>query len=64
MRRTPLSVSCGTSDPFATVTRTYRRHAVRTPDGGLSDGAHTAGYWRSLLPQQLRFLGQHLAAAG
>ncbi|GAB3591201.1 iron-stress inducible esterase [Angustibacter peucedani] len=60
VRRTPLSVSCGTSDPFTQVTRTYRERAVTRPEGRLSAGQHTGGYWRSLLPDQLRFLAQHL----
>lgn len=57
----PLQVSCGTSDPFADQTRVYRSHARPTPAGGLSAGRHEGGYWRSLVPGQLRFLAGHLA---
>jgi hypothetical protein len=58
---TPLRVCCGTSDPFAEQTRVYRRHCARTPEGGLGAGRHDNGYWRSLLPGHLDFLGRHLA---
>lgn len=61
VRTTPLRVCCGTSDPFAEVTRTYRQRCVRTPAGRLSAGRHDDGYWRSLLPGHLAFLGEHLA---
>ncbi len=57
----PLQVSCGTSDPFADQTRAYRSHARPTPAGGLSAGRHERGYWRSLVPGQLRFVAEHLA---
>jgi pimeloyl-ACP methyl ester carboxylesterase len=60
--RTPLRVSCGTSDPFAEQTRLYRKNCPRPPAGGLGAGRHDAGYWRSLLPGHLAFLGDHLAA--
>jgi S-formylglutathione hydrolase FrmB len=58
---TPLRVCCGTSDPFAEQTRVYRRHCARPPEGGLTAGRHEDGYWRSLLPGHLDFLGRHLA---
>jgi len=28
--------------------------------GGQQAGAHTGGYWRRMLPEQLRFLGEKL----
>ncbi|GAB3676979.1 alpha/beta hydrolase-fold protein [Angustibacter aerolatus] len=56
----PVTVSCGSSDPFATTTRAYRSAVHPRPAGGLSAGYHTPGYWRSVLPAQLRFLGRHL----
>ena len=58
----PLQVSCGTSDPFADQTRVYRSHCRPAPAGGLSAGRHDGGYWRSLVPGQLRFVAEHLAA--
>lgn len=59
---TPLSVSCGTSDPFAKETRRYRENCRTTPSGGLSAGRHDDGYWRSQLPAQLDFLATNLTA--
>jgi hypothetical protein len=58
--RTPLRVSCGTSDPFAEQTRLYRKSCPRPPAGGLGPGRHDAGYWRSLLREHFAFLGDHL----
>ena len=63
VRDTPLTVSCGTSDPFAGVTRTYRSRCRAVAGGGLSAGRHDGGYWRSLLPDQLAFLSGHLTPA-
>jgi S-formylglutathione hydrolase FrmB len=62
VRRTPLTVSCGTSDSFAGQTRRYRSRCPRAPAGRLGPGRHDAGYWRSLLPDQLAFLARHLTA--
>jgi hypothetical protein len=59
--RTPLRVSCGTSDPFAEQTRVYREHCATEPEGGLGPGRHDAGYWRSVMPGHLAFLGEHVA---
>lgn len=61
VRSTALRVSCGTSDPFADQTRLYRQRCARRPAGGLGAGRHDNGYWRSLLPGHLEFLGEHLA---
>ncbi|MBT0771602.1 hypothetical protein KIH74_21870 [Kineosporia sp. J2-2] len=58
----PLSVSCGVDDPFCAQTKRYRAHCDPAPDGGISDGAHTMDYWRSRVPGQLAFLGEHLAS--
>jgi hypothetical protein len=30
-------------------------------EGGFQAGGHDAGYWRSILPEVLSFLGRHLA---
>ena len=58
---TPLTAETD-SDPFAEQTRLYRKNCPRPPAGGLGAGRHDAGYWRSLLPGHLAFLGDHLAA--
>ncbi|MFC6007987.1 esterase [Angustibacter luteus] len=59
---TPLHVDCGVSDPFAQQTKRYRGNCPTTPAGGFTKGAHTGGYWRSVLPAQLDFLSGHLTA--
>lgn len=63
VRTVPLQVSCGTGDPFAAQTRAYRARVHPTPAGGMSAGRHEGGYWRSLVPGQLRFLAAHLTPA-
>lgn len=55
-----LSVSCGRDDPFRAQTEAYRAACATPPDGGIGDGAHTTGYWRSLVPAWLRLADAHL----
>ncbi|MEW9263693.1 alpha/beta hydrolase-fold protein [Kineococcus endophyticus] len=57
-----LSVSCGRDDPFREQTERYRDACRPTPAGGIGDGAHTTGYWRSLVPDWLRLAGAALTA--
>ena len=54
-----VRIDCGRDDPFAGAANELRKelHAA----GGLQAGAHTAGYWRRMLPDQLRFLGTKVA---
>lgn len=58
----PLQASCGTSDPFAEMTRVYRAAIEPTPEGRLSAGRHEGSYWRSLAAGQLEFLARHLSS--
>ncbi|WP_427885089.1 alpha/beta hydrolase [Kribbella sp. GL6] len=54
-----IRIDCGRDDPFAGAA-----HDLRTElhaDGGQQPGLHTGGYWRRMLPDQLRFLGAKLA---
>ncbi|TWD81984.1 S-formylglutathione hydrolase FrmB [Kribbella amoyensis] len=55
-----LRIDCGRDDPFAGAVRDLREqvHAA----GGIEAGAHTAGYWRRMLPDHLRFLGGEIAS--
>jgi S-formylglutathione hydrolase FrmB len=53
-----VRVDCGTSDPFAEVTRAYRARV--TADGGFANGCHDDAYWRSRAAAQLEFLGRRL----
>ena len=55
-----VHVSCGRSDPFAGQTRQYRAAVHPEPAGGLGPGAHTGGYWRTLLPSQLAWFDRRL----
>jgi S-formylglutathione hydrolase FrmB len=50
-----VRVDCGNDDPFATTSRELLR-LVPGAVGGLRPGAHDAGFWRTLVPEQLRFL--------
>lgn len=50
-----LAVSCGRDDPFRGETERYREACDPVPAGGIGDGAHTFGYWCSLVPGWLRF---------
>lgn len=54
----PLSVSCGTDDPFCDLTRRYRAACTLTPAGSIGAGTHDMGYWRSLLPDQLSWISE------
>jgi hypothetical protein len=54
-----LRIDCGRDDPFAGAVRDLRAQVIAV--GGLQAGAHTAGYWRRLLPDQLHFLGNELS---
>lgn len=58
----PLRMDCGDGDPFAAANRAFRDALDPVPAGGFVPGAHTAGYWRRMLPAQLRFVARHLAA--
>lgn len=59
LRTVALRIDCGRDDPFAGAVRELRRD-LHT-EGGIQPGAHTVGYWRRALPDQLRFLGLQLA---
>ena len=58
-RDVAVRIDCGRDDPFAAAAKELREelHAV----GGQQFGAHTPGYWRRMLPDQLRFLGREIA---
>ena len=57
-RDVAVRIDCGRDDPFASAANELREelHAA----GGQQAGAHTPGYWRRMLPDQLRFLGGKL----
>ncbi|MEU4294326.1 alpha/beta hydrolase-fold protein [Kribbella sp. NPDC026596] len=53
-----VRIDCGRDDPFAGAAKELREELRAA--GGEQAGAHTAGYWRRMLPDQLRFLGGKL----
>jgi hypothetical protein len=67
----PLRVDCGRGDAFYRVVREFvdrledQADALggAEPENSFGLGGHTPEYWRSVAPHQLRFVGEHLAAA-
>lgn len=57
-RDVAVRIDCGRDDPFAPAASELR--AELQAAGGQQAGAHTPGYWRRMLPDQLRFLGGKL----
>lgn len=56
--RSPAGIWCGREDPFHDPARDLAR-AVGA-QGSFDHGAHDVGYWRRVLPEALRFLGDRL----
>jgi enterochelin esterase-like enzyme len=56
---TPLGVWCGESDPFIDATRELVRRA-HPAVGDIEPGDHDEDFWRKVLPDALRFVGQRL----
>jgi S-formylglutathione hydrolase FrmB len=55
----PVRLDCGTGDPFLGANRDYADGQPFTT--GFQPGGHDTGYWTRMLPDQLAFLGGHLA---
>ena len=55
----PLAVWCGTEDPFLPAASTLISHA-HPAVSAVDSGAHDVDYWRRVLPDALRFVGEHL----
>ncbi|WP_168704421.1 alpha/beta hydrolase [Gordonia paraffinivorans] len=57
----PVLINIGSSDQFYTYTRQWAA-GLRPPAAfGTAAGGHTNRYWRSVLPEQVEFLGRNLA---
>jgi len=56
----PLRIDCGRDDPFAAATKAFIDDLDVPAKGGFQPGAHTVGYWRRMLPEQLAFLAWNL----
>jgi pimeloyl-ACP methyl ester carboxylesterase len=56
----PLRIDCGRGDPFFPVVEEFADELDPAPSGTFGPGGHTPGYWRSVAPEQLAFVGEHL----
>lgn len=59
LRRIPVRIDCGSSDPFGPQD-TLLRGELGNPAGAISSGCHDQAFWRRSLPAELAFLGEHL----
>ncbi|MFT3661086.1 MAG: alpha/beta hydrolase-fold protein [Gordonia sp. (in: high G+C Gram-positive bacteria)] len=59
--RIPVMISIGSADQFYTYTRQWAADLHPPAAFGTSPGGHTPRYWRSVLPEQVEFLGRNLA---
>ena len=57
----PLMISVGTSDQFYLYTRQWAADLHPPAAFATAPGGHTNRYWRSVLPDQIAFLGRALA---
>ena len=57
----PKRIDCGTSDNLLFSVRDYVKDLPGEHEGGFQDGGHDSGYWSSILPDVLTFLGRNLA---
>ena len=56
--KSPVGVWCGQEDPFHEPARELA--AAVGAQGSFEHGEHDAGYWRRVLPEALRFIGDRL----
>jgi enterochelin esterase-like enzyme len=59
----PLRIDCGRGDPFYPNVRELVDDLHPAPATSFGAGGHTAEYWRTVVPDQLRFVGDHLSGA-
>lgn len=57
----PVMISIGSADQFYTYTRQWASQLRPPAAFGTSAGGHTNRFWRSVLPEQVEFLGRNLA---
>jgi S-formylglutathione hydrolase FrmB len=57
----PKRIDCGTGDNLLFSVQDYVKDLPGEHEGGFQDGGHDSGYWRSILPDVLSFLGRNLA---
>src|SRR5690348_2915199 len=57
LRRIPVRLDCGRSDPFVAANRAFGRR-LTTAHLTIDDGGHTNGYWRDHAAAQLQWVSQ------
>lgn len=57
----PLRIDCGRGDPFYPNVEELVDSLDPAPEGSFGAGGHSAEYWRTVVPEQLRFIGHHLS---
>lgn len=57
----PLRIDCGRGDPFYNNVQEFAESLEPTPITSFGAGGHTSEYWRTVVPEQLRFIGEHLS---
>lgn len=60
LEQLPKRIDCGTSDNLLYSVKDYVSGLPGEHEGGFQDGGHDSGYWRSILPDVLAFLGKNL----
>jgi S-formylglutathione hydrolase FrmB len=61
LEQLPKRIDCGTADNLLFSVKDYVKDLPGEHDGGFQAGGHDSGYWRSILPDVLAFLGANLA---
>ncbi len=56
--KSPVGVWCGQEDPFHDAARTLANEVGAA--GSFDHGAHDGGYWRRVLPEAVKFIGDRL----
>lgn len=62
LKRIPVRVDCGRSDPFFAATVAFAKGLGSTASVNLDKGGHSEAYWRGHAPAQLGFLANRLPA--
>ena len=57
----PKRIDCGTADNLLYSVKDYVKDLPGEHEGGFQAGGHDTGYWCSVLPEVLNFLGRNLA---
>ncbi|MBT2534136.1 esterase [Arthrobacter sp. ISL-48] len=57
----PKRIDCGTRDNLVYSVKDYVKGLPGEHEGEFQDGGHDSGYWSSILPDVLSFLGRNLA---